>query len=272
MRVPQVSERIKEAPAQALRGVFAGIGQLLLITDKLRNKASHQDVPRARTPEASETVTDMTVTSPADRRAETSAAPAAAAAAPAAAPAEAVADGEPVTAEPAPGKPAAARARRSAATPVTDKPVTAKPPAKPAAAKPATAKPATPRRTAATAAAAEAAGEAATKPPKRQSSRNFDKTGNVRVIGDEADSPTVSAAAEPAAAAPEPAAPAAESAAAAAPLPNYDELSVASLRARLRNLDVAQVRQLAEYERAHAARADVLTMFERRIAKLEAEA
>jgi hypothetical protein len=40
----------------------------------------------------------------------------------------------------------------------------------------------------------------------------------------------------------------------------------------LRNLDVAQVRELAEYERAHAVRADVLTMFERRIAKLEAEA
>ena len=57
-----------------------------------------------------------------------------------------------------------------------------------------------------------------------------------------------------------------------APLPNYDELSVASLRARLRNLDVAQVGQLADYERAHAARADVLAMFERRIAKLEAEA
>ena len=55
MRVPQVSERIKEAPAQALRGVFAGIGQLLLITDKLRNKTSAaQDVPRARTPEPSE--------------------------------------------------------------------------------------------------------------------------------------------------------------------------------------------------------------------------
>ena len=66
MRVPQVSERIKEAPAQALRGVFAGIGQLLLITDKLRNKASHQDVPQARTPGASETVTDTSVTSPAN--------------------------------------------------------------------------------------------------------------------------------------------------------------------------------------------------------------
>src|SRR5690348_17527784 len=86
MRVPQVSERIKEAPAHALRGVFAGIGQLLLITDKLRNKASHQDVPQARTPVASKTVTDTTVTSPAGRDAETApvaAAPAETAAAPA---------------------------------------------------------------------------------------------------------------------------------------------------------------------------------------------
>jgi hypothetical protein len=61
-------------------------------------------------------------------------------------------------------------------------------------------------------------------------------------------------------------------AAAGLPLANYDELSVASLRARLRNLDVGQVRQLAEYERAHAARPDVIASFERRIAKLEAEA
>ena len=273
MRVPQVSERIKEAPAQALRGVFAGIGQLLLITDKLRNKASHQDVPQARTPGAPETVTDTAVTSPADQgagpapadvapaAAPSSAAPSSAAAAEAA-PAEA-APAEAVAAEPAPAKPAV-KARRTTAKPVTDKPVTAKPPAKPA-----TTKPITPRRTAAKAAAAEAAGsagEAAPKPPKRQSARNFDKTGNVRVLGDQADSPAASAA--PAAAA-VPAAP--EPAAAAAPLPNYDELSVASLRARLRNLDVAQVRQCAEYERAHAARAEVLTMFERRIAKLEAE-
>ena len=55
-----------------------------------------------------------------------------------------------------------------------------------------------------------------------------------------------------------------------APLPNYDELSIASLRARLRNLDVPQLRQLVEYESAHAGRADVITMFERRIAKLQA--
>ncbi len=211
MRVPQVSERIKEAPAHALRGVFAGIGQLLLITDKLRNKASHQDVPQARTPVASKTVTDTAVTSPAGRDAETApvdaaAAPAAATAAPSApapAPAEAVAEGEAVTAEPVPAKPAA-RPRRTAAKPVTGKPVTAKPPAKPA-----TAKPVTPRRTAAKAAAAEAAesaGEAVPKPPKRQSPRDFDKTGNVRVLGDKADSPVASAAPAAAAAAPEPAA------------------------------------------------------------------
>src|SRR5439155_26621320 len=105
MRVPQVSERIKEAPAQALRGVFAGIGQLLLITDKLRNKASHQDVPRARTPEASETVTDTVVTSPGGNGAGTAtaeAAPAPAEAAPA--PAEAVTESETVAADPAAAK------------------------------------------------------------------------------------------------------------------------------------------------------------------------
>ena len=56
-----------------------------------------------------------------------------------------------------------------------------------------------------------------------------------------------------------------------APLPNYDELSIASLRARLRNLDLTQLRQLASYEKTHAARPEVMTLFERRIAKLEAE-
>jgi len=280
MRVPQVSERIKEAPAQALRGVFAGIGQLLLITDKLRNRASHQEAPRARTPGAPGTVTDTTVTSPPGQGAAPPAEAAPAAAAPAAAPAETG------TAKPAPAEPAAARpatTRRPAAKPATGKPVTPKPGTKPV-----TAKPPTARRPAAKAATAEPAGQMPPKPPKQQSTRDLDKTGNVRLLGSEKDSsadgpvapaapepaPAAAGAPEPAAAAaggPEPAA-AAAGAAGAAPLPNYDELSVPSLRARLRNLDVTQVRQLAEYERTHAARAEVLTMFERRIAKLEAEA
>jgi len=55
------------------------------------------------------------------------------------------------------------------------------------------------------------------------------------------------------------------------PLPNYDNLTVPSLRARLRNLDPGQLRTLVDYEKAHAGRADVLTMFERRIAKLESD-
>jgi hypothetical protein len=295
MRVPQVSERIKEAPAQALRGVFAGIGQLLLITDKLRNKTpADQDVPRARTPEAP---AKATVTSPAGQRGQTATAPAEPA------PAEPAA-AEPVTSAPAPPKaaPAAAAAADAAvaAEPAaeidTAKPATARrTPAKPATAKPTTAKaaakPATARRAAAKPAPAGPAGAEPPKPPKRQSPRDFDKTGNVRLLGDEEGGSALSATTPAGPAAPastadpvtppeavtaaEPvssAEPVSGSADSEAPLPNYDELSVASLRARLRNLDVAQVGRLADYERAHAARAEVLAMFERRIAKLEAEA
>jgi hypothetical protein len=65
--------------------------------------------------------------------------------------------------------------------------------------------------------------------------------------------------------------PAASTREAALPVPAYDDLSVASLRARLRNLDTAQVRALLDYEKANAGRAAVLTMFERRIAKLESQ-
>ena len=64
---------------------------------------------------------------------------------------------------------------------------------------------------------------------------------------------------------------AAPAAAAEAPLPNYDQLTIASLRARLRGLSLAQVRELITYEQAHENRAEVITMFERRVAKLESE-
>ena len=58
--------------------------------------------------------------------------------------------------------------------------------------------------------------------------------------------------------------------AAALPLPGYDSLSLASIRARLRGLDIGQLRALASYEATHAERPEVLGMFERRIEKLEA--
>jgi hypothetical protein len=202
MRMPQVSERIKEAPAQALRGVFAGIGQLLLITDKLRNKTPmHADVAHA-----------------------------------------------PAQAEP------------TADAPAADAPAPAPAPA------------------------AEAAAPAAAAPEETvvaggTAERDFDKTGNVQLIAKEAAKPAAAEAPAAEAVAPEAVAPeavAAEApaaaAVAAAPLPNYDELTVASLRARLRNLSIEQVRELAEYERAHAARPEVIAMFERRVAKMEAGA
>jgi hypothetical protein len=56
------------------------------------------------------------------------------------------------------------------------------------------------------------------------------------------------------------------------PVPGYDGLSLPSLRARLRNLDAAQLRVLVEYEKSAARRQEVVTMFERRIARLEATA
>jgi hypothetical protein len=55
----------------------------------------------------------------------------------------------------------------------------------------------------------------------------------------------------------------------AAPLPNYDQLTIASLRARLRNLSLDQVKALITYEQGHENRADVIVMFERRLTKLE---
>jgi hypothetical protein len=188
MRVPQVSERIKEAPAQALRGVFAGIGQVLLVADRLRNKTpADQQVRQTRVPEPSAT-----------------------------------------RAEPVP--------------PVQQAPPTTSAPSAPPA-------------------------SGAKKVPDV---RDFDKTGNVRLLTSEKGRADDTATASGVAAVAEDAALTTQTEP-GAPLPNYDQLSIASLRARLRNLDIAQVRQLAEYEKAHAARAGVMTMFERRIARLEAE-
>ena len=51
---------------------------------------------------------------------------------------------------------------------------------------------------------------------------------------------------------------------------NYEQLTIASLRARLRGLTIVQVRELIGYEQAHGNRPDVIAMFERRVAKLEA--
>jgi len=247
MRVPQVSERIKEAPAQALRGVFAGIGQLLLVTDKLRNKTpAGAGVPRTRTPDAAESAAAAPTTPTAPAAAEPAAADSSpdSAAAPEAAKPEAakpdvVVVEQPAAAEAVGAEPAAAEAPAAtavAADPAVTEPVAAKP------------------------APAKAARTTARKAEKKPQARDFDKTGNVRLLAGQEDAE--------AAASDVPAVPAETT---PPPLPNYDELSIASLRARLRNLDVPQLKQIADYERSHAGRAEVIAMFERRAAKLEAE-
>lgn len=169
MRVPQV----KEAPAQALRAMFAGIGQFLSITDKLRGKPAASPDPETVVPPA------------------------------------------------APPQTPAPSAAAETMVPETAAPETV---------------------------AAEAAG------------------GHVRLLEPD-EAPAAAVAAEPAPAAvvvadPAPA-PSSE-----LPLANYDDLTIASLRARLRNLSADQLGQLIEYEKSHAGRADVITMFERRVAKL----
>ena len=111
--------------------------------------------------------------------------------------------------------------------------------------------------------------------------RSLDKTGNVRLLSDEDSDddydvlpePRRSSARRKSAAAPladrsdltlRPA-PSKQT----LPLANYDDLSLASIRARLRGLDASQLRILAEYESKNAERPEVLGMFERRIEKLE---
>jgi hypothetical protein len=54
----------------------------------------------------------------------------------------------------------------------------------------------------------------------------------------------------------------------ALPLANYDELSVASLRARLRNLANDDLTVLMTYEKAHQNRPEVIKMFQNRLIKM----
>jgi hypothetical protein len=212
MRIPQqVPERVKEAPAQALRAVFSGIGQVLLVADRIKNRGAE--------PERARPV--------------------------AAAPSAQSSSGQ--------AAPASETRWRSLDQTGNVRLLPEEDPSRPAAeARPAVAPAATTEQAAEPPATADQATEPATaaEPPA-------------------AEPPTGQTVMEPAATEAVAQAPATEQA--ALPVPNYDDLTVASLRARLRNLDQSQVRMLLDYEKAHAGRADVLTMFERRITKLDSD-
>lgn len=241
MPLPQVNDRLKEIPALALRTMFATIGQVLLAADRLRARAAGQLSGSGET----------TATRPADQA--------------------------PAPAPPPPAKPAQ--------------------PAKPA-------RPARPARPAAETSRwrsldktgnvrvldggeeqdedVPSVTQAVPEPaPASAPSAEYTPTEVVPAISVPAEpamqQETAPAPAEVIAEEPRPAEPALpESAPAAAeaaggealPVRNYGQLSVASLRARLRVLDAGQVQTLLDYEKAHESRPAVITMFERRLTKL----
>jgi hypothetical protein len=249
MPLPQVNDRLKEIPAQALRTVFATIGQVLLVADRLRARVAGQPSGSGQ----------ATATRPADR-APAPAPPrpakpvkpvkparAAKPATPGAEPSRwrsldktgnvRLLDGDeeqddedvPVVTQAVPEPAPAAPAPPAEYTPTEVVPAVAVP-AEPAAAKPAPAGPAP---------AASTLAEVTAQEPV----------------------PVGPAHSEPA--------PAVVADSQALPVPNYDQLSVASLRARLRVLDAGQVQMLLDYEKAHESRPAVTTLFERRLTKLD---
>ena len=227
MRIPeQVTERVKEAPAQALRAVFSGIGQVLLVADRIKSRATEPQRGTQPGP------------------------PPEAPSAPPAAPA-------------AKGAPPAKEESRWRSLDETgnvrllsqeDTPSVIPPEAKPDPV-------AEPEPAPAAAVEPTPEPEAA---PEPEAVLEPEPTPEPEAVLEPEPAPEQERAPEPAADAALPA-----PGQAALPVPNYDELTVASLRARLRNLDTSQVGALLDYEKAHAGRAAVVTMFERRIAKLE---
>jgi hypothetical protein len=216
MPIPQVNDRIKEAPVVVLRAVFAGIGQLLLTADKVRTKAAEQvwtpeqpAGPGRAGPSASWSAA-TTMTAPATKT-------------------------SPAGKATAPTTPA--RAAKATATMKTAPPAKATATTKPAPA----ARPVSPAKPVAPAKPAAKAAPAA-KPD----------TATTATRGDKATRAAEVPAAEP-------------------PLPGYDDLSLPSLRARLRTLDAPAIKAMLAYEKDHARRDDVTAMLERRLAKITTE-
>jgi hypothetical protein len=56
------------------------------------------------------------------------------------------------------------------------------------------------------------------------------------------------------------------------PLPDYDQMTLGSLRGRLRSLSLVELRAIRDYESSHADRLPVLTLVDNRIAKLTTDA
>jgi hypothetical protein len=266
---PQVPDRIKEAPAVVLRAIFAGIGQLLMAADKVWAQVQEQISSQQPTqsappsPQAHQNTkapeTSQTSQRPQTRRRNANEAGNVTLLRDESAPGkrrEQPSAGWPAAERnPAPvvTHPAAARSAPAAPKPATAPAAPAPPAPAPAAEKPAELA-ATSRPTPAPEQAAPATAKTTTPKPAPAASKPA-----------AARKPT--ATPKPAPAASKPAAPAATDRS-APPIAGYDDLSVASLRARLRVLDASAVQALLDYEKAHERRDEVITMFERRLIKI----
>jgi hypothetical protein len=299
MPLPQVNDRLKEIPAQALRTLFATVGQLLLVADRFRARAAEQlsgsDESTATRPADQAPAEAPPVTPPAPRTASAQDAESArwrsldktgnvrllhgneeqdaedldASVTPSATgpSSSAAAFSEPVAPTP---EPVPAPAEYTPTEPVPAVPTPAEPqPAEPQPADPAVPEPAdlaVPQP--ADPAVPDAADLAVPQPAEPAVPDAADLA-----IPEPAD-PAVPDAADlapvepPAETAPDGPTTAEPPAGAAPPIPNYDQLTVPSLRARLRGLDADGVQVLLDYEKAHEGRPAVITMFERRLIKL----
>ena len=235
MPLPQVNDRLKEIPAQALRTVFATIGQVLLAADRLRAKAAGQLSGSG----------EATATRPADQAPAPAPPPPAKPASPASPPSPAS------SARPAAGNSRWRSLDKTGNVRVLDGgdddddedvPRVRKAVPEPAPA-PAPSAEYTPTEVVPAVSVTAEAAPAEAEPAMQQEAR-----------------PAMQQEAEPA----QPATTAGQ----ALPVANYDQLSVASLRARLRVLDAGQVQALLDYEKVHESRPAVITMFERRLSKL----
>lgn len=246
MPLPQVNDRLKEIPAQALRTVFATIGQVLLVADRLRARVAGQPSGSGQ----------ATATRPADRA--------------------------PAPAPPRPAKPVKPARAAKPATPGAepsrwrsldktgnvrlldgdeeqddeDVPVVTQ-----AVSEPAPPAPAPPAEYTPTEVVPAVAVPAEPAPAKPAPAGPAPAAPTLAEVTAQEPVPVEPAHSEPA--------PAVVADSQALPVPNYDQLSVASLRARLRVLDAGQVQTLLDYEKAHESRPAVITLFERRLTKLD---
>ena len=267
MPLPQVNDRLKEIPAQALRTVFATIGQLLLVADRIRARAAGQLSGSG----------EATATRPADQAPAPAPAPPPPAPAKPARPARPDAEnsrwrsldktgnvrvldgGEEQDDEDVPGvtqavpEPAPAPAPSAEYTPTEVVPAVSALP-----------EPAMPQEAQPTQAGEPLPAEPAPAKPAMQQEAEpalADVTADKPLPAEPAQAkPAMQQEAVPA--------PPATALGEALPVPNYDQLSVASLRARLRVLDAGQVQTLLDYENAHESRPAVISLFERRLIKL----